>query len=443
MTSSAIKSVSFENYRAFKAKQTMALKPITLLFGYNNSGKSAALRFLPLLASSFDSERRTTYTKNHLNYATPCIRGATFSDITYGTESKLGLGIEWEDGAAIECEIKQSGPDPEVFSYLQTIVPGQGGELCRQKFVQSASADRGNGEAYELVEDPTILVNVDGFVICPQNGIGQLPQYELLRQRQQAFAQSVHWLASVRTHPPREFEIGAGIEIGIKHNGEGTAQTLWHLAETGHASFEQINKWLERTCGRRIDISTSVTTATSNGRRRVKLETVAAQGESPGSGAIRIPILDSGEGIAQALPVVTLCAQAAHGDLGKYPIIVIEQPELHLHPKATIDLANFLISCVQQNKDVRFVIETHSESMLLALQTAVVEQAAKPDEVACYWVHPNTGSPGNVLTSISIDEDGFISEDWPEEVFEETLHQARKLIAKREAKSKVDTPKDR
>lgn len=433
MSSFPVKRVFFENYRAFKARQTIELKPITLLFGYNNSGKSAALRFLPLLASSFDAVRQPTYTKSHLNYTASCMRGATFNDITFGNENKLGLGIEWDDGTSVECEIRQDGADPEIFSHLQITFPNQEGTLHQRKFVQSISSDRTNEEVYESTDDPHFLVNVDGFSISPQRA-ADVKSYDFLRQQQRKFSRSVHWLASIRVHPPREFDIGAGIEIGIKHNGEGTAQTLWYLAESGHKAFEQINEWLENTCGRKIDISTATMTAKPNGRRTVKLETVATTEEALRSGAIRIPILDSGEGIAQALPVVTLCAQAAHGDLGEFPIVVIEQPELHLHPKAIIDLANFLIVCIKQNKNVRFVIETHSESLLLAFQTAIVDQNAEPNEVGCYWVHPDAKHGGNALTPIAIDEEGFISENWPEEVFEETLHQARQLIAKREAK---------
>jgi predicted ATPase len=47
-----IKSISFENYKAFAQKQTMQLKPITLLIGKNSSGKSAIAKLFPLLENS-------------------------------------------------------------------------------------------------------------------------------------------------------------------------------------------------------------------------------------------------------------------------------------------------------------------------------------------------------------------------------------------------------
>lgn len=84
--------------------------------------------------------------------------------------------------------------------------------------------------------------------------------------------------------------------------------------------------------------------------------------------------MDSGEGIAQALPVITLCAQAANNELGKFPIVVLEQPELHLHPDATVELAEFICRCAQKNKNARFIIETHSESFLLAIQKSLVSK---------------------------------------------------------------------
>lgn len=169
MTSKSVKSITFENYKAFNQKQVLELKPITLLFGYNNSGKSSALRLIPLLSASFSSLLPLTYTKNHLNYAAECLRGATFSDITHGSDNKLTLGIQWEDGMSIECEIKQSGLDPETFAYYETSVTDPNGVITKTRFVPSASDSIPGVTTYEEENNNSLIVNFKGLLINTAN----------------------------------------------------------------------------------------------------------------------------------------------------------------------------------------------------------------------------------------------------------------------------------
>ena len=53
----SVASFEVENYRSFAERTSMILRPLTLLFGYNSSGKSALLRFLPLLAAAVEPGR--------------------------------------------------------------------------------------------------------------------------------------------------------------------------------------------------------------------------------------------------------------------------------------------------------------------------------------------------------------------------------------------------
>jgi predicted ATPase len=431
MSKATVSSISFENYKAFKERQVLKLKPLTLLFGYNNTGKSAAVRLLPLLAKSFQPNRPQTYLKSYLNYNAACVRGATFRDIAYGQQSKMQFSVAWEDNGSVELDLRQNGMEAEVLASLKVENGTVEGAGRTYKFIQHISETGQRGEyEYEDVADKNFLVRLDGLKIFPMDKEKE-GLFDPLHARMHHFAQSVYWLNSIRVHPPREFAIGAGVEIGVKFDGRNTAETLWHLGEHQTQSFQEINEWLIEACGRKIDISTVFSNAEGNGRRTVRLETSPVTDDEAKRGRFRVAILDSGEGIAQALPVVTLCAQAANGELGDSPIIAIEQPELHLHPRATVAMANFLVKCIRKSKNVRFVIETHSENLLLALQTALVEKTLLVDEVACYWAQSDPLGEGSTLTEISFDEEGYVSEEWPEDVFSETVNQAKELLKKR------------
>ena len=425
------KSLSFEGYKAFKQRQTIELGSLTLLFGYNNSGKSAAIRALPLLASSFkNGDRKQTYTNSWLDYSAQCIRGATFKDLSHANQPRMSFGLSWPDGCSIDFDLRQDGIEGEEITGLNIASKSLTEEsIGKYEFQRHIAGLPSLINVFEDKKNRDFLVTLDGFNFGFKNS-GDRDKLEILLNHLNDFSQGVYWLNSIRKHPPRNFDIGNGIEIGIESDGGNTAQTLWWLGENKKPSFDDVNEWLINACGRKIDISSAASSASADGRRKVRLETIANDREVT-SLPIRIPILDSGEGIAQALPVITLCAQAARGELGKSPIIVIEQPELHLHPRATVDLANFIVESIAKNPDVRYVIETHSESFLLAIQGALVDKQLMPTQTSCYWVSVDPVDSSSNLKKVDIDSDGFISGAWPNGVFNETLDQARELIKKR------------
>lgn len=145
-----------------------------------------------------------------------------------------------------------------------------------------------------------------------------------------------------------------------------------------------------------------------------------------------VDVLDCGEGVAQVLPVLTQCAMAKFGLLAEHPVVAIEQPELHLHPRAIVELAEFVVECAISSGNVRIVIETHSESFLVAIQQAVLVQKIIPSQLKCYWVYRSEG--GSFLDEIEIDESGYVDDTLPPEVFREVLEQSRRLVKTREGK---------
>ncbi|CAK3091912.1 AAA domain-containing protein [Vibrio crassostreae] len=417
-----INSVSVENYKAFRGKHTIELKNLTLLFGYNNTGKSALIRLFPLLKDSFSKNQDKFYTPSYLDYSSPSIRGALFNQLNTKDERKLSFGLNWDENSSLDFTLQQDGLDPEVMSSLKIRTDGH-------TYEYQPSLD--NMMKLENKSDSNELISFHDF---------KHPENDLYNRIIENFSNSIHWVSSTRIHPPRKFEVGIGVPLEVLPSGDGVGPMLWYLAEHKSASIEDINAWLLNTCNRKLDFRDDF--GSISGRKFVSLETVnstlAENGKSSDTqsdnteATIRTPILDSGEGIAQALPVVVLCAMAANGELGETPVIAVEQPELHLHPQATVELASFLITCIKKNPNVRFVLETHSESFLRALQIAIVKGSLNSEKFSCYWVsHEHTGSKAN---KVNFDSEGFITSSWPQGVFREAINQAKQLVSLRQNK---------
>ena len=91
-----------------------------------------------------------------------------------------------------------------------------------------------------------------------------------------------------------------------------------------------------------------------------------------------VSIADVGFGVSQTLPVVVALRAANPGQL-----VYIEQPEIHLHPRAQVAMARLLVNAA--NRGVRVVAETHSSLILLAVQTLVAEGVIDPGLVGLNW----------------------------------------------------------
>lgn len=145
---------------------------------------------------------------------------------------------------------------------------------------------------------------------------------------------------------------------------------------------------------------------------------------------IRINLKDVGFGISQLLPVLIQGYVAEEGQT-----ILLEQPEIHLHPRAQADLGDLFIALAEQNKSS--IVETHSEHLMLRLRRRIAEQRIPKEMVGIYFVEWKGGE--SVVSRIELDDYGqmvnipegfktFFSDD-----FEETMKITEK-IAKRHSK---------
>ena len=117
-----------------------------------------------------------------------------------------------------------------------------------------------------------------------------------------------------------------------------------------------------------------------------------------------VNIADVGFGVSQVLPILVALIAAEQGRL-----VYIEQPELHLHPRAQVALAYVLADAAKRG--VRVVAETHSSLLLLGIQTLVAEGNLSPELVKLHWFTRREDGVTEV-NSVDLDEAGTYG-DWP------------------------------
>jgi predicted ATPase len=120
---------------------------------------------------------------------------------------------------------------------------------------------------------------------------------------------------------------------------------------------------------------------------------------------------DVGVGISQILPVIV-----AAETIG---LTCIEQPELHLHPKMQVQLGDIFLKGWWGNEGLtQFLIETHSEHLILRLLRRVRERHVNPKDISILFVGSNDAMR-TVITPLPVSEDGDFIEQWPGGFFDE------------------------
>ena len=125
-------------------------------------------------------------------------------------------------------------------------------------------------------------------------------------------------------------------------------------------------------------------------------------------------------GVSQVIPVIVaaLFAQPGH-------IVIVEEPESHLHPLAQRKLAE-LLAQVSKERNVQFIVETHSEHLFRRMQTLIAKQQITPKDAAMYFVERQGKSAR--MRPLELDEFGRVK-NWPDAFFGDALGETREQTA--------------
>ncbi len=138
------------------------------------------------------------------------------------------------------------------------------------------------------------------------------------------------------------------------------------------------------------------------------------------SSSAEVLLPDVGFGVSQVLPVLVLCYYADEGST-----LIIEQPELHLHPAAQSELADVLIDVVKKRR-MQIIVESHSEHLLRRLQRRIAEEEFKAGDAALYFCEIDNGT--SKITPLEINDEGFI-ENWPKDFFGDEMGELAAITA--------------
>ncbi len=418
----------------------MRLAPITGLFGPNSSGKTSVIQLLLLLKQTLESTDRAQVL--HLGDDRAMANLGAFRDVVFGHETSrpLSFRVGWTtpepvrvfDPAKRRGDILFSGREMEFNSTIRASDDGElavdelGYSLQGNRFeLTRSAAKRAN---YELTANagPFRFVRTIGRkwpLPAPSKFYGfpdQVRAYfqnagflsELVLEFETLFA-NTYYLGPLREYPQRQYTWAGGEPRDVGQRGDRVVDALLASRARGKTNSrgprrrritveEHVAVWL-RELGLIHDFGVEPIGDGSN-LYRVRVQT------TPTSAPVLIT--DVGFGVSQILPVLALCFYVPEGST-----VILEQPEIHLHPAVQAGLADVLIETAMARR-VQIIVESHSEHLLMRLQRRVAEEKADPASLALYFV--DHSGDRSQLTPLDVNLWGDI-QNWPENFFGDAL----------------------
>jgi hypothetical protein len=350
------------------------LAPLTLVFGPNSAGKSTLLSAVPMF-------QQTRARPDVLTMSGDLVEGGTFRMAVHRHDDSLPitLGAGWTGADGVEREIAAEfvwDPGRRVASRRRTF-----GHLGGTDFALVGAA--------------------------PWDGQSGAEAAAALRAEVYDLMDRAYFVGPMRARAERTTFVGQGGTDYIGPAGEEMAAILHARPDL----VADVNAWCDRLgLGYRVRMLDPVSQDIVHTAGEFAVLALEDVRHDP-------PVLVSsrsvGYGIGQLLPIIVQSL------LARDALLLIEQPEVHLHPRLQSATGDLLIDTVTSGR-AQVLVETHSEHLVLRLLRRVREGALAAGDLGLLYVDLDDAGAAFVRR-LEVDESGELVDGWPGGFFDERL----------------------
>ncbi len=445
-----ITQFEIENFKAFADKQTLKFSPITLIYGPNSSGKSSVIQSLMMLKQTMLSKEQKVelvpsaesinlgtfeslihkqdiskkmsfsiqYDSNHeakeyiYRHSYPMIFGNSDKrqlDFRYRKFNKISFLDDYKfsckdnTGEKVSIHLIKPTISSEGITFSLANTDSLRNEIGKRRLKLKPS----DGDSWitldkALAEPFKVSSNLNLPTSISERGT-VLSQYtdKVIDDVKYVFT-DLKYLGPLRSSPKKFYSS----EIDSFQKGQGKHNLGLAVKSGGERVKTKINKFLNSfNIPYTIDVKDL---GDVNTGPIISLQLTDLRN------GVTITPKDVGFGIGQVLPIIfeAVISEKKH--------ICVEQPEIHLHPRLQANLADLFIDSVESGKN-QWIIETHSEALMLRIQRRIREGKIPKEMVSVLYV--DVGESGAQVTELSLDDEGDFTSHWPDGFFEERLNE--------------------
>ncbi|MEV8126878.1 AAA family ATPase [Streptomyces sp. NPDC085944] len=415
---SGIQSIAIEGYKSLRSRMEIATPPLTVIAGVNSSGKSSIMQPLLLLKQTVDA----AYDPGPLQLDGPNVSITSVDQILSRGASAASRVASFSVELCVNdyrTKVKFSrdaNGNLRVAEYTSTFMMGQEEPVTLREGMTDATLRKAFASVLKTDEFPASILKRKGNKISVVRERFALHVGVTLDQSSNPVtlplgiggidlsseASKVIHLPALRGNPKRTYRTAA-----IEGRYPGTFDTY----TAGIISYWQNNRRVEKLNQLKKDIEELGLTWKVEARQVDDTQVELLVGRLPharqGGARDLVNIADVGFGVSQTLPVV-VALLAADSEQTVY----LEQPEIHLHPRAQLHFARLVGRALQRG--VRVIIETHSSLLIRAIQTMIARDELDPEDVALHWFTRSYITGETEISTAELSSDGAFG-DWPED----------------------------
>ena len=421
-----LKRLAVQGYKSLRDRIEVDFGSLTVLAGANGSGKSSFIQPLLLLKQTFEAP----YDPGGLLLSGPNVSFTSAREVLWKDAEEFVIRMETAEGYIGECAFR---PSQEKLSLLTVECRWSYGKTEARLYPgmdQKEVAKAAEKLILEIDGEGTIVSNASliryrAFLAIGPEIIWE-PRYGgIVAINEETWTRPTPWMwfakivqslihvPALRGNPQRMYRYAApsGSFPGLFTDYVAGVIAQWQEERTGE--MEGLWRDLSRL-GLTWKVETQRVSATD-----VEVRVGRLPKSQRGDALDMVNIADMGFGVSQVLPVVVALRAAQPGQ-----IVYIEQPEIHLHPNAQVRLADLLVQAAKRG--VQVVVETHSELVLLGIQTSVASGELSPDAVKLHWFERDEAGVTHITTA-ELDEDGAFG-NWPVDFSQVALETMRAYL---------------
>ncbi len=459
-----LQKLKIQNFKGWQDTGTVRMAPITLLFGTNSSGKSSIGQFLMMLKQTVESpDRKAVFYPGGKNTA---VQLGSYQEMAFHRDVKNKIAFEytWDFVETMKIKDPVSGRSFSGNRLSFNAVVGLGDKDQHSLILDNLKYrlfENDNNEGFSIGMErrskPGYKVEADNYPLRRYPGRVWYPTpvrfygfpdevvayhqnadfVQELNLRHEKFFRSLFYLGPLRIKTERLYS-WTGIEPeSVGYSGENTVAAILAACNRKISlGYKKTAKPFEQIIAQKLKEMGLIENFKVNPISDQRQDYEVKVGTKGSKDLVDLP--DVGFGISQVLPVLVQCFYAPHNS-----IIIMEQPEIHLHPSAQAALADVMIDVINsrengKDRNIQLIVETHSEHFLRRLQRRIAEGVVSQDKVSAYFA--NVSRVPAKLETIQLDEFGNIR-NWPEKFFGDEMGditaQAKAAMKKRRSQSTI------
>ncbi len=442
-----INYIRCRNFKCFKDTGRVKIAPITVLVGENNSGKTALIQALYLPALTLKSEDPAV----SLRLLTEDYDYGSFKDLVFNHEENKKITFEYGGTIeGLEDLVKKHGKfDAKLivsYGYDKNVgeiklrelsLEDERGERLRLKFGEGDTVERVYMRGYEKYAnrlneiyeqqyffaqpryDPFKTSKLIGEILGEervQDCLNELVFNFRVLYRFAGFFERLTHLGPIRVTAKRTYLYSGEVTKNIGERGERALQNYAAMIRKEGSADRKVKSLIEKGLAK-LGFVVGIYPERV-GTRHYEFWT------SHRKSNLRANLADTGFGASQVFPVILSLMRSKKGET-----LLFEQPEIHLHPAAQAELGSVFVRAFSSKK--RFVVETHSESLMLRILTELVRRKKfnKEDIIVHYTL---AGKGTHKVRTIPVNDKGEFLRNWPKGFFEENYRESLKLFQARQ-----------